>query len=119
MYEELAVSLIVLAISSVTYVAYKHPTFYSKVLFNKLYFAALALYLPVGAWSLSNTVTLNRVLEFVPAADRAAVITAAEAVTISANVATLVLFAACAYFLFLSWLAHHFERDQRTGSGEA
>jgi hypothetical protein len=57
-------ALIVAAISSLTFVAYKHPKAYQKI-FNPLAICFLITFIAVNAWNLSNTLTYSALIEYI------------------------------------------------------
>lgn len=113
MIEELVVGGALMAVSALTFIAYRHPRIYQALLFDKLYLGTLVVFLLLGAWNISHGVTLAAVEKFIPAADLDKAEAAAEQYAVSFYVAFFSLLGAAAYLLLLSWLARHFEKEHR------
>jgi hypothetical protein len=111
MAKELFVGVLLMAVSGLTFVAYRHPRIYLELLFDKLYLGALVIFMTIGAWDISSTFTFNALVKLIPIADIEKARLAVESLQLSTTVVFTSYFCFAAYMLILSWLARHFEKE--------
>lgn len=106
--QQLLIGLLLMAVSGLAFVAYRHPEIYEEVLFNKLIGTVLAIYLATSIWSVSNSVTFIALAPFIAEGKIDAAKKVAEEASIPFGYAMLTFFGIYVYLFLLSWLARQF-----------
>lgn len=110
MVENLIISLTLMFVSGLTFVAYKHPELYDEKFFNKLVFTVIIVILgsQLYDFGVSNAFSVLRKYIDDESLDKA--ISAKEGVEIPAAV-LIGAVALYIYSFFLTWLAHHMKHS--------
>ncbi len=116
MIEELLVAAAPLAVSAITFIAYRHPRIYNEVLFDKLYWGAFIVFLILSTWGLSQRFTLAAVEDFIPSTQLENARAAADQFIVPLPILLLFYWGVLIFLLFLSWLAKQFlkEHDRKS-----
>ena len=106
MLDNLIISLILMFVSGLTFVAYKHPDLYEDKFFNKLMFAALIVFLGSQTYDLAISNAFSTLREFIDKDSLEKATSAKEEMEVPMYV-FVGASALYVYSFFLSWLAHH------------
>ena len=115
---EIITSLAVLAVSAVSFIAYRHPEIYEKVLFRKLLVVAIALYIAVGVWTVSSDAAFITLLPFIDNEKIDLAKKAFEVKQLPFGIITLVFFAVHVYLFVLLYMADHFKKTKEANRGQ-
>lgn len=102
--------LVLALVSSLAYLAVKHPAIYEK-LFNKLYLLLCVIFLAMVVWSSAVSMAFTAVLPFIKPDNLDAAKLAADNIAIPFSWGVLGMLGGLGYVLFLSWLAHQVLND--------
>ena len=97
-------SLVVLSVSGITFIAYKHPNAYQKM-FKYLMIIASIVYLGFILWSVAVRYTEIAVLEIVPLDSQNAIKSAVSALKFRYLNVSIIFFCSSLYLLILTFLS--------------
>lgn len=103
--------LLVALITGITFLAYKHPTAFSR-LYWPLFFVLLSASIGIGAWNGSITETLAVLKDFIPPAQLQAATLKTQELKL-ASWYSWVFPIAVIYLVFLLWLPHLLSEDKK------
>ena len=106
MIENLIISLVLLFIPGITYVAYKHPDLYVKSFSNKLFMVSAIVLLIFSTYNLAITLTFGTIKEFLIEGKKQEVEAALNKIKAPYFIWVSAM-ALMVYSFVLSWLAYH------------
>lgn len=109
---EIITSLVVLSVSAVSFIAYRHPEIYEKVLFKKLLITAVAIYVAITIWRISSDAAFITLLPFVDKDKIDLANKALEEKQLPFGITSLVFLGIQAYLFVLSYMADHFKKEK-------
>ena len=101
--DKLLPAIVVAALSSLTYLAYKHPVAYRRICVPLLA-AGGTVYLGIMYWDLVVELTFGKILQYIPSDKFRAAENARDSFEISIPWLFIIFFSCYAYLLFLSFL---------------
>lgn len=96
-------SVILMAISGLTFIAYKHPDAYSKM-YKYLFAFHIVVFMSINAWNLGVTITATKLNSLIPADKSAIALKISDGLQTSLPWTFILNFAIMGYLLFLSLL---------------
>lgn len=110
--ESLYVGLILLSLSGVSFVAYRHPKFYKKEFSQKIYYSVFGVFFRSIFYDAGVTSARQELPPFLRNANVDDVQTALKVANVNSNIYFLD-FAAILYAGFLAWLAKYMKKEYK------